>query len=265
MNNLISTGKTALITGASSGIGEAFARALAARGMRLILVARSLDKLEALASDLRQKHQAEVSVASIDLFAPDAADQMMNAAAATGWNVDVLINNAGMGVHGRFLDTEYKKQQNQMQLNMIALVDATERFVRPMIERGSGLIINVASTAALQPLPYMAIYGATKAFVLSFGEALAAEVKDKGVLVHTICPGNTETPFHAKVGESDGRVGASRTPEQVVETCLRAVGAGKPMAIDGLANRILSVLPRILPRQVTVRVSGNLMNPDRKR
>jgi uncharacterized protein len=257
--NLISPGQTALITGASSGIGEAFARRFAAEGMRLVLVARSLDKLEKLAAELRSAHQTEVVVGSVDLFAPDAADQLEALVATTGWDLDVLVNNAGMGIHGRFTEAEYAKQRSEIMLNVVALVDATERFVKPMVGRGRGLVINVASTAALQPLPFMAIYGATKAFVLSFGEALAEELSGTGVLVHTVCPGNTETPFHAKVGEKDGRVGASRTPDQVVETCVAAVRRGKPMAIDGLMNRLLAVLPRILPRRMTTRVSGNLM------
>lgn len=265
MASVVSKGKTALITGASSGIGEAFAETLASKGMDLILVARSGDALQALATKLHLKHGIQADTLAQDLAAPGGVDAVASYVASKNLSVDLLVNNAGFGVHGRFLDSDYERQRGEVTLNVLALTDLIHAFLPAMKDRKSGAIINVASTAALQPLPYMAVYGATKAYVLSLSEALAVEVKDLGIVVQALCPGNTDTPFHKKVGESDGRVGSSRTPQDVVDTSLSALAKEKSMVIDGFANRLLAVLPRIVSRHSAAKIAGQLMSPDRKK
>lgn len=264
-NPIIQRGRTALITGASSGIGAAFATALADMGMSLILVARSEDALAQVAEEAKRRSNAPVHVLSMDLFRPDAATEIKQFAEKQGLSVDLLVNNAGMGVHGRFLETDFVRQRQEISLNVLALMDLTEVFLPEMRRRNLGGIINVASTAALQPLPFMAVYGATKAYVLSFTEALAVELEGSGIQMQALLPGNTETPFHSKVGPSDGRVGASRTPDQVVQTSIEAFRRGKVVAIDGAANRALSLLPRLLPRAIVAKITGRLMSPERAR
>jgi hypothetical protein len=251
--SVLEKGNTALITGASSGIGEAFARALARRGMHLVLVARGIEKLESLAATLRE--QTDVTVMAADLTQPAAADRLLERVNV----VDLLVNNAGMGLHGRFLDIDAARQRAQRTLNVDAVMDLTLAYLPGMVARRHGAIIHVASTAALQPVPYMAVYGATKAFVLSFSEALSVEFAGSGVTIQALLPGNTETPFHSKVGEQDGRVGPARTPDQVVASSLRGLERGRPVVIDGVSNQMLAVLPRLLPRSWAARVTGNLM------
>src|SRR5271156_4950090 len=187
-------GKTALITGASTGIGAEFARKLARRGMNVILVARSEDKLQALASELKN---IKATVIPLDLTLPDAAPTLKKKVAELGLQVDLLINNAGFGTFGPFEEIDPKLEQQEIQLNVMALVDLTHAFIPAMLERGEGAIINLASVAAHQPVPYMSVYAATKAFVLSFSEALWAEYKDRGIRVLSLNPGATKTEFHS--------------------------------------------------------------------
>src|SRR5437660_4891094 len=234
---------TALVTGASSGIGEAFARALAGRGDDLVLVARSADRLEALAAELRARHGVRAEVIAADLADPAAPDAIAAELAARGLAVDTLINNAGFGTHGEFAAQDAKRERDEVIVNAYAPLALTHALLPGMLARKHGEIVNVASTAAFQPVPYMATYGATKAFLLSFSEALAEEVRAHGVRVVALCPGQTDTAFFTEIGEA--RVGRARRPEQLVASALRALRPGRPGARDRLANDPTPNAPRL--------------------
>src|SRR6516225_9551037 len=235
-------GKTALITGASSGIGAAFARALAAQGTHLILVARSEAKLRDLATDL-------------------AAQQVFAATQQRGLTVDLLINNAGFATYGAFDRLDAEREQQEVLLNVAAVVDLTHRFLPAMLARGSGAIINVASTSAFQPTPYMAVYGASKAFVLSFSEALWAEYRSKGIRVLALCPGRTRTDFFKVVGTEEAGLVARETPEKVVRVALRGLERGRPSVISGSQNWLMANAVRFAPRALVARMGERLIRP----
>ncbi len=239
MKPFVYHGQTALITGAASGIGEAFARELARRGMQLVVVGRSGARLHALAEELVEHHQSQVEVVVADLTLEGTASRIQSHVEGRGLQVHVLINNAGFGVHGQFEVLDPQRDRQQVMLDVAAVVDLTHAFVPSMVARGAGAIINVASTAAFQPLPYMAVYGGSKAFVLSFSEALAEEMRGRGVRVLALCPGATQTAFFDVAGE-DASVGRRRTPQQVVSTSLRALERNLISPNGGS----LSVLPR---------------------
>jgi uncharacterized protein len=253
------TNTTALITGASGGIGEEFAHQLARRGANLVLVARRLEKLEDLRATLLTRHpDLAVDVFTADLGEPGSAAMVADRVARLERHVDILVNNAGIGLHGKFVDQDPDVNAAQIQLNCVTLVDLTGRFLPAMVKKGRGLIINIASTAAFQPTPAMAVYGATKAFVLSFTEALWRETKGSGVRVLTLCPGATETEFFARTGEeflTSGR----QTPKQVVDTALRAIDGSSPTVISGLANKALALSTRFAPRRVLLEVAERTM------
>ena len=250
-------GQTALITGASSGIGAAYAREFAARGADLVLVARGEDAMRRLADELRSTHGRRVEVVPADLAEPGAADLVAERVAALGIEVDLLVNNAGFGMHGDLIGADAGRLTAQIQLNCVALVDLTRRFLPGMMDRRRGAVVNVASTAAFQPLPHMAVYGATKAFVLSFSEALYAEAKPAGVKVLAICPGATRTAFFDVAGEA-AAVGRKRTPQQVVATTLSALDRGRPSRVDGLSNALLAVATRWAPRRLVITVAARM-------
>ncbi|APR87802.1 3-oxoacyl-[acyl-carrier protein] reductase [Minicystis rosea] len=254
MNAFDFAGKTVLITGASMGIGEAFARALSRRGARLILVARSEAKLGALAKELGKAH-----VIAADLVAPGAAQRLFDAVAERGLEVDVLVNNAGFGMHGSFDTVPLATQREQIDLNVGALVELTHLFM-PMIERRQGGVIQVASTAAYLPVPYMAVYAATKAFVLSFGEALWAEYRSRGVRVLTLSPGATETPFFLRAGEA-AAVGQKARPEDVVELGIAAFIAGRASVIHGAKNSLMAFSARLVSREFTAKMGEKVTRP----
>ncbi|HAG83880.1 MAG TPA: oxidoreductase [Cyanobacteria bacterium UBA12227] len=251
--------KTALITGASSGIGASFARELAHRGMNLILVARSESKLQTLATEL-SRHDCRIEVVVCDLSQPGAAQHIYNVIQHRQLQVDLLINNAGFGTYGLFEQLEPEREQEEIRLNVAAVVDLSRAFIPDMLKQGSGAIINVASTAGHQPVPYMAVYGATKAFVLSFSEALWAEYRDRGIRVLALCPGPTETPFHAIAQER--QVGQMTSPETVVSVGLKALEQGRSYVIPGRMNAFLSVLlPRLLPRALVALIAKQMTQP----
>ena len=183
--------KTALVTGASSGIGAAYARALAAQGYDLILVARRADRLQALADEVKQAHGHRAEVLPADLLRREAPAELVAGVAALGMQVDLLVNNAGMGVHGPFADATAEDDLRMIDLNITSLTALTRAFAPAMIARRSGAIINVASTAAFQAIPFMGVYAATKAYVLSFSEAIAEELRPHGITVQCLCPGAT--------------------------------------------------------------------------
>jgi uncharacterized protein len=257
-------GKTALITGASGGIGEAFARQLAGKGMNLILVARSQDKLAALAADLIKAHRVRADVIVADLTQPGAAQGVYDHARALDLRVDLLINNAGFATHGYFERLTLARQHEEIALNVSALVELTHAVLPDMLARQEGGIINVASTAAFQPIPYMAIYGASKAFVLSFSEALWAENRGRGVTITALCPGATETGFFDVVAAEEASLGRRASPADVAALGLHALERRQPSAIHGLNNYLLSNLSRVVPRSITARIGEGITRPRAK-
>ncbi|MDX1531614.1 MAG: SDR family oxidoreductase [Rhodothermales bacterium] len=234
------TDKTVLVTGASSGIGAAMARQLAARGARLLLTARSEDKLRRLADELKDPHGAEAHVFPHDLAEPGAARALYGRVADAGYAIDVLVNNAGYGKIGAFADYGAETYADMIGLNVTNLVALTRLAVPGMIERGSGGILNVASTAAFQPAPHFAVYAATKAFVKSFSEALHAEVARQGVHVTCLCPGPTDTAFHDRSGaDPDERyLLYSQSAEAVARVGLEALLKNERLAVSGLLNKV---------------------------
>ena len=256
-------GKTALITGASSGIGATFARTLAAKGMNMILVARNEEKLRALATELAKQFGIRTEVIAADLGRENAVQTLYEEVKNKGLNVDMLINNAGFGTHGHFETLDAQRDHDEVMLNVTALVDLTHAFIPAMLSREDGAVINLASTAAFQPLPYMAVYGATKAFVVSFSAALAQEYRQRGIRVVALCPGATATEFFNVVGTEDAAVGAKRTPQQVVVTALQALERGQSVVVDGRANWLLATSARLMPIPFVTRVAAMTMRPGR--
>lgn len=247
--------KTALITGASSGIGEAFARKLAAQGYDLLLVARSKDKLEVLAQELKEKHGISAVAIQADLSEAQAAAQVFQHVEQMGRQVDLLINNAGFGLSGEFLNHPPERYRQQIALNVAALTELTHRFLPGMVAKRSGSIINVASLLSFFPFPYSSVYSATKAYVLSFSESLWEEYRHHGVRMLAVCPGPTDTKFFQSA--RDIETGNKRTPEQVVDTAIRALDRGRSFVIDGSQNYMMSLLGRLLPRRSVVKMFGS--------
>lgn len=250
-------GTTALITGASSGIGEAFARGLAARHANLILTARSEDKLDRLAKALSEEHGISVHVIPGDLSREDTPLRLYDQVRDKGLSVALLINNAGFGKWGHFLAEDYKTYQEMLRLNVNSLVALTYLFIPEMLKKGNGGVINVASTAAFQPVPYIATYSASKAFVLSFSEALYGEYQKQGLTILALCPGFTSTNFFAEA-HADTSGLSFETPEKVAEAGLNAFSKGQNYHISGTSNYMQSILPRILPRRLAIKVVGNM-------
>ena len=249
-------GKTALITGASKGLGTAFAKALAARGANVVLLARSTQTLESLAQSLASQYGVTCIALPIDLTAPDAAQRVEKELDARGLVVDLLINNAGLGHSGAFLSHDVQAEQGSVQLNIQALIGLSHAFGTRMAAARQGGIINIASNASFQPVPYMAVYAATKAFVLSFSEALRYELAGNGVQVMAACPGPTATSFFdgTKTGMKDKDFD---TAESVVERTLVAFDKSEAVTYPGrFSVRVATMLPRFFPRKTVVRLSG---------
>ena len=251
----------ALVTGASSGIGAAFARALRSRGEKLILVARREDRLRQLASELGGDEA--VAVVPADLAAPGAAERVMAAVEARGLAVDFLVNNAGVGHTGPLVDEPLDRIRAMLDLNVRAVVELTRLVLPAMAARGRGRLINVVSTSAFQPVPFLNVYGASKAFVLSFTEALATEVKGTGIRVQALCPGLTQSEFHQVAGTD--KVRFTRTPamdpEEVVAISLKALDRGRLRVVAGWQNRLLAGLTRFAPLALSRRIAGELFRP----
>lgn len=253
--------RTVLITGATSGIGLAFARLCAERGDVLVLVGRSKEKLEEVVDALPAETIAHAIVS--DLSMPAAAIEVMAGVRELHLQIDMLINNAGVGQYGAFVDTDYAAEEDMMQLNMITLVQLTKVLLPQMIAQGSGVILNVASTAAFFPGPLMSIYYATKAFVLSFSEGLAEESRGTGVTVTALCPGPTATRFEerAQLTGSSLFKGRLATAEDVARIGLDAVEQGKRVVIAGRLNATMIVMSRILPRSMRARIVRYMQRP----
>jgi uncharacterized protein len=249
--------ETALITGASGGIGEELARVIAAGGRNVALLARSADKLQALAGSLSAAHGVAATVIATDLSEPGAAETVARTLAATGVTVDILVNNAGFGTSGPFASEDPDELQRMLQVNIVALTALTRSFLPGMIERKRGRILNVASTAAFQPGPFMAGYYATKAYVLSLSEALSEETAGTGVTVTCLCPGPTQTGFQDRAQIQETRLfttGAVMDPAAVARAGYDGMLAGRRLVIPGLVNKIGVHSVRTAPRAAVLKI-----------
>ena len=253
----------AVITGASSGLGAEFARQLATRGADLVLVARRSDRLEVLAAELRAAHRVAVTPIALDLSIRGAATDLAGRLDELGIDVHTLVNNAGFGMYGPFATADADRLTEQVQLNVAALVDLSRVFFPSLAAHGDGALINVASTAAYQPVPSMAVYGATKAFVLSFTEALWNEAKPTGLRVLALSPGATRTEFFDVVGTEQARSGSYKTPEEVVGLALSTLDRRNPppSVVSGRVNRLNIVAMRLVSRRLLVNLVGRVMAP----
>ncbi|RMH04495.1 MAG: SDR family oxidoreductase [Planctomycetota bacterium] len=249
-------GPWALVTGASSGLGACFARDLAGRGLDLVLVARRADRLEALAAELEREHGRSVRSLPMDLCAEDAAEALHRG--CDGLEIGLLVNNAGFGATGAFLADDPDRDARMVRLNCEAVVRTSHLFLPAMAERGRGGMVVVASTASFQPCPWMAVYGATKAFDLHLAEALAVELEPRGVDVLAVCPGHTDTEFHAIAGVKGPVAGGSADPAAVVKGALDRLGRRQTW-VPGWLNRCMSWAPRFGPRRLTARLTGRLL------
>ncbi|HVU02147.1 MAG TPA: SDR family oxidoreductase [Polyangiaceae bacterium] len=250
---------TAIVTGASAGIGAAFARALAARGKSLVLVARDGARLEGLAPELRAKGAPSVTVLPADLTAP--ADLVrVEQAVRSADGLSLLVNNAGFGTAGAFVKSSLDAEDREIRLNVLALVHLCHAAAPRLVARGSGGIINVSSVQGFFPSPFVATYGATKAFVTSFSEALAGELAGTGVTVQTLCPGFTRTEFQERAGMKTGDVPRSAwmTPESVVAASLEALDRGDALCVPGAQNAALVGLEKLIPRALTRKITARL-------
>jgi uncharacterized protein len=253
--------RTALVTGASSGIGKAFAEALAGRGASVLLAARSGDKLAALAREITRAHGVDARPVEVDLSTENGPDHAFEKVRGMGLAVDILVNNAGYGTHGGYDSLPADRDHREVMLNVAALERLTHLAVPGMLARGWGIVVNVASTAAFQPLPYMAVYGATKAFVLSFSQALWGEYRGKNIRVLAVCPGATETDFFHVLGTEQAAMGKKRTPQQVVSGALKALERGRPCVIDGAGNFLAAQSIRLAPRRAVILGASAVMRP----
>lgn len=246
---------TALITGASAGIGAALAKVFAAHDHDLVLVARRRDALEALAGQLEGKHGVKATVIVDDLGDPEAPDRIFAAVRDAGIQVDVLVNNAGFGLGGEFSETPIERESAMVQVNITALLHLTKLFIAPMLKRRAGRVLNVASTAAFFPGPLQSVYYASKAFVLSFSQAIAEELAPSGISVTCLCPGPTETEFAQVAGMKSVRLPNMDVADaaDVAEFGYRAMRAGSRVAVPGARNKLVVQAQRFVPRRLIAR------------
>lgn len=245
-----------LITGASAGLGTVFAERLAAEGRNLILAARRQDRMETIADRLGRKHGVAVEIVPADLADPDGPARIMAALEEHGWPLEGLVNNAGFGARGRFDTLPLDRQLAMIRLNVNALTELTGRCIPGLREADQPFIINVASLAAWQAGPNMAVYYATKAFVLSFSEALHEELAKDGIRVSALCPGATATEFAEQAGLTDSRMfqAGTQSPDDVVRAGLR--GRHRAIVLPGLRSRVMAFFTRLVPRRTSRRIAG---------
>jgi len=251
--------KTALITGAAGGIGRELARIHAEKGGSLVLVDRNRNDLLQLKKEIQLNYGTPVHVIKKDLFSADAPKEICEELADQKIPVDYLINNAGLGDFGPFAESDWNKQENMINLNVRALTYLTRLFLPDMINQGYGKILNIASTAAFQPGPTMSVYFATKAFVLNFSEAINIEVRSKGITVTALCPGSTDTGFHAAVLDNKPvKLRKLQPAREVAEYGYAAMMEGKSVAIPGLKNKFMAFSVRLLPRSFAAKMAGRI-------
>jgi len=253
---------TTLITGASSGIGLETARICAANGQHLLLAARRLDRLDALAAELRAAHGITVHTFAADLSKAEDVERLVAHSQEQGLTIDILINNAGFGDWGLFHETDWEKEAQMIDLNVRALTQLTKAFLPGMVARGRGRVMNVASTAAFQPGPLMAVYFATKHYVLAFSEAIANELKGTGVTVTALCPGITESGFVDAAAMKSSRLAKQKMPTsaEVARYGFEAMMKGKTVAVHGTVNRLLSATTGLMPRAWVTAITRRIMD-----
>jgi uncharacterized protein len=256
-------GKWALVTGASAGIGKALAEQLAAGGANLILTARRKERLDELAQALAAQYQIRTEVCVADLVEPRGPEEIFSFTRDRGIEVQLLVNNAGFGAYGEFVRTELNRLLQMVQVNCGAVVHLTRLYLPAMLQRGSGDVLILASTASFQAVPYISTYAATKAFDLLFAEGLAEELRAHGIRVCALCPGSTESEFHdvAQQGEIVASMRRQETAEKVARTGLEALAAGKTYVISGLGNYLGAQSQRMVPRSLVTRIAGNMFRP----
>jgi hypothetical protein len=255
------SGRWALITGASAGIGKAFAEELAAGKANLVLTARRTQALEALAARLSNAHGVRVATLGADLNDPAAPAEILAFTRYKNLPIDFLINNAGFGKFGEFAKLDVKRQTSMVRVNCEAMVHLTHLFLNPMIERRKGDILILASTASFQAVPYLSVYAASKAFDLMFAEGLAQEVKRYGIRVCALCPGSTESEFHAVAGAPIQAAASRETAKKVVNVGLDALLAGKHSVISGVRNLLGAELQRLVPRRIVTNAAEKMFRP----
>ncbi|MCU0534527.1 MAG: SDR family oxidoreductase [Hydrococcus sp. Prado102] len=256
-NNESTRSKTALITGASSGIGYELAQLLASDRYNLVLVARSADKLKQIADEFTRQFGISVKIISLDLSVPDAPEKVFRELQQDAIAIDILVNNAGFASYGFFAETDLNAELQMMQLNMVALTHLTKLFLKEMVSRHQGKILNIASTAAFQPGPLMAVYYATKAYVLSFSEALANELQGSGVTITALCPGPTESGFQARANMEESKLVSGKRimdAKTVAEIGYRGLMKGETVVIPGLKNKLLALSVRFTPRNLVTKI-----------
>ena len=258
-------GRWALVTGASAGIGVALARELAAVGANLLLTARRRDRLDQLAQNLKQTHAIKTEIFAADLAWPDAPEKIHAFTHEKGIAVEILINNAGFGQYGELPEVGVQRLLHMVQVNCTAVVHLTRLFLPGMIQRRRGDILILASTAAFQAVPYISTYAATKAFDLLFAEGLAEEMTPHGIRVCALCPGSTESEFHAVANQERFTAKHQETAEKVARTGLEALAAGKSYVISGFGNYLGAQSQRLVPRRLVTRFAANMFRPDKQR
>lgn len=255
------SGKWALVTGASSGIGKELAKGLAARGANVALAARSEEKLKELAAELEGAHGVHARIFRVDLSRPGAGRELYRWVSEAGIEVEHLFNNAGVGSSGPFAQSDHDRELGLLRLNCEALVELTHAALPGMVERGSGGVLNVASMVAFMPVPFMAVYSASKAFVRAFSESLAEELSGTGVRVSVLCPGHVPTGFQAAAGFQEGAVSppGALGAEETAELALRGYARGERVVITGLVNQMGAVAATALPNRIVTRIGAKMM------
>lgn len=253
----------ALITGASGGLGEEFARLAAADGNDLVLIARSKEKLSTLGTELEKKHRIHVTVLPHDLSLPDAVGKLTAELKEKTIEPDILINNAGFGAYGLFHRTGYEQERSLIAVNIAALTELTKSLVPTMVRRGSGKILNIASTAAFQPGPLMAVYYASKAYVMHFSLALSEELKGTGVTTTCLCPGPTKTGFESNANLRNSRLFrlGSMDAATVAGIGYKAMKSGRPLVVAGLRNRFGAFMTRFIPKMFAAKIAKSVQAP----
>jgi short-subunit dehydrogenase len=258
-------GKWALITGASAGIGVALAEQLAAGGTHLLLTARRLGRLQEVAASLNKRHGVQTQVFAADLARREAPEQIYDFTREKGLRIDLLINNAGFGQYGEVHQIETQRLLDMVEVNCTAVVHLTRLFLPDMVARRSGDILILASTAAFQAVPYISTYAATKAFDLFFAEGLAEEAKPFGIRVCALCPGSTQSEFHAVAQQEAFTANHQEPADKVARAGLQALAAGKSYVISGLGNYLGAHSQRIVPRRMVTRIAANMFRPGKVR